>query len=241
MVRSLNCNSDHKSLKYLFSQKELNMRQRRWMEYLTDYDFTLNYHPGKANVVADALSRKKEGILAHVLIKEWLMLESTTSYTFETPASEDYSCYVAQMTFLPTLIEKIVDSQAQSHEPDKYLIKATDADDIDWVLHPDNSLRFRNRLWIPKDVQLRKEILDEAHRSHYTIHPGNTKMHKDLRRNFWWPGMKKHIAQYVSKCLTCQQVKAEHRRPSGPLQSLPIPEWKWEHVTMDFCFRFTSN
>ena len=59
-------------------------------------------------------------------------------------------------------------------------------------------------------------------------------MYQDLKLNFWWPGMKKEIADFVSKCLHYQQVKAEHQRPAGLLQPLPIPEWKWEHITMDF-------
>ena len=67
--------SDHKSLKYIFTQPDLNMRQRRWMEYLDDYDFTLHYNPGKANVVADALSRKSWGVLANEVSREWKMLE----------------------------------------------------------------------------------------------------------------------------------------------------------------------
>ena len=68
--------SDHKSRKYIFTQRDLNMRQRRWMESLEDYEFTLHYHPGKANVVADALSRKSQGALASIASREWQMLET---------------------------------------------------------------------------------------------------------------------------------------------------------------------
>ena len=67
---------DHKSLKYVFTQRDLNMRQRRWMEYLEEYDFTLHYHPSKANVVADALNWKPRGVLASVASREWQVLES---------------------------------------------------------------------------------------------------------------------------------------------------------------------
>ena len=81
---------------------------------------------------------------------------------------------------------------------------------------------------------LRKEILNESHTSVYTMHPGSTKMYKDIKRNFWWENMKRDVVDYVSKCLTCQLVKIEHQRPAGQLQLLDIPEWKWDHITMDF-------
>lgn len=75
--------------------------------------------------------------------------------------------------------------------------------------------------------------MDEAHKMRYSIHPGSDKMYFDLRDAYWWPGMKKEIAEYVSKCLTCLKVKAEHQKPSGLLQQPPILEWKWENITMD--------
>ena len=77
-------------------------------------------------------------------------------------------------------------------------------------------------------------VLDEAHKSVFAMHPDNNKMYRDLKQTYWWPKMKKEIAEYVSKCLQCQQDKAEHQKPGGLLQPLHIPEWKWEHVTMDF-------
>jgi hypothetical protein len=95
-------------------------------------------------------------------------------------------------------------------------------------------LWFNNRIVIPKDHQLRKQILNEAHLSKFSIHPSSTKMYQDLRRNFWWTRMKREIAKYVSECDTCQRVKASHLRVSGTLQPLPIPSWKWEDISMDF-------
>ncbi|GJT44612.1 putative reverse transcriptase domain-containing protein [Tanacetum coccineum] len=81
---------------------------------------------------------------------------------------------------------------------------------------------------------VRTVIMDEAHKSKYSVHPRADKMYHDLRDIYWWPGMKRDIATYVSKCLTCSKVKAEHQRPSGLLQQLEIPEWKWDKITMDF-------
>ena len=104
----------------------------------------------------------------------------------------------------------------------------------DFVLSDDGVLRFKTRLCVPNDGDLRRELLKEAHCSRLVIHPGGTKMYKDLRQNYWWSGMKRDIAQFVAQCLVCQQVKVEHQRPAGFLQPFSIPEWKWEHITMDF-------
>jgi hypothetical protein len=90
------------------------------------------------------------------------------------------------------------------------------------------------RIVIPNDAELRRDILDEAHKTRYTIHPGSTKMYQDLKKKFWWQGMKRDVAEYVAQCHVCQQVKAEHQRPAGPLQPLSIPEWKWDQIAMDF-------
>ena len=92
----------------------------------------------------------------------------------------------------------------------------------------------RNRLCVPDVDSLHREILDEAHNAPYAMHPGTTKMYKTLREHYWWPKMKADVAEFVARCLTCQQVKAEHHTPVGKLQSLPIPVWKWERITMDF-------
>ena len=87
---------------------------------------------------------------------------------------------------------------------------------------------------MPDVDELRKEIMEEAHFSAYSIHPSSTKMYHDLKDTYWWNGMKRDIVNFMSKCLTCQQVKLEHQRPSGLLQQLPIPKWKWEIIAMDF-------
>jgi hypothetical protein len=85
-----------------------------------------------------------------------------------------------------------------------------------------------------KDFELRRKIMDEAHCSWYSIHPGTNKMYQDLKKNFWWTRMKQEIAKYVSDCDTCQRVKADHLRPARNQQPLSIPEWKWENIWMDF-------
>jgi hypothetical protein len=95
-------------------------------------------------------------------------------------------------------------------------------------------LFFGKRIVVPKDHNLRCLILDEAHNSQFSIHPGSTKMFQDLKQRFWWTRMKREIARYVAECDVCQRVKAVHLKPTGTLQPLPIPSWKWENIGMDF-------
>lgn len=98
----------------------------------------------------------------------------------------------------------------------------------------DGSLRFMGRWCVPNVGDLKRKILEEAHNTPYYVHPGGDKLYKDLKVNFWWPCMKKEIAEFVAKCLVCQKVKIEHQRPGGLLQPLPIPAWKFDSISMDF-------
>ena len=98
--------SDHKSLKYIFTQRDLNMRQHRWMEFLEDYDFTLHYHPGKANVVADALSRKSRGVLASIASREWRMLETVGQFGLRY--SEQAQGTLGSLVATPSLLSRLI-------------------------------------------------------------------------------------------------------------------------------------
>ena len=116
---------------------------------------------------------------------------------------------LASLSFQPTLVERIKLSQA-------------DYPHLKKIMDEDGALRFGSRLCVLNDPLFKKEILEEAHYSPYTIHLGSTKMYNDLRENFWWNDMKRETAHFVEQCLTCQQVKALHQQPSGLLQPLPI-------------------
>ena len=82
------------------------------------------------------------------------------------------------------------------------------------------------------------KLIYESHNTVFTMHPGGKKMYQDLKQYYWWRGMKKDVTEYVSKCLTCQQVKAEHQVLSDFLNPLKIPQWKWDNITMDFVSSF---
>jgi IS30 family transposase len=93
---------------------------------------------------------------------------------------------------------------------------------------------FKDRLCVPDIKSIQELILKEAHETAYSIQPGSEKMYQDLKKRFWWYGMKREIAEYVAVCDSCQRIKAEHQRPAVLLQTLQIPQWKWDEIRMDF-------
>ncbi|GJV41684.1 putative reverse transcriptase domain-containing protein [Tanacetum coccineum] len=212
--------TDHKSLQHILDQKELNMRQRRWLELLSDYDCDIRYHPGKANVVADALSRKEREpplrVRALVMtisldLPKQILNAQTEARKPENIKSEDVGGMLIENAKFPEAIRE------QKLEP-----------------RADGTLCLNGRSWLPCYGDLRTVIMHESHKSKYSIHPGSDKMYQDMKKPYWWPNMKADIATYVSKCLTCAKVKAEHQRPSGLLVQHKIPEWKWDNITLDF-------
>ncbi|GJR49707.1 putative nucleotidyltransferase, ribonuclease H [Tanacetum coccineum] len=174
-----------------------------WRHYL--------YHPGKANVVADALSRK-ERLKPRQVRAMALTIQSGIKGMIVAAQGKALSQEDVREEKLYNLVQQMEKKE-------------------------DGSLYFMDRVWVPLMGGVRTVIMDKAHKSRYSVHPGADKMYYDLRDMYWWPGMKKDIAVYVSECLTCAKVKAEHQRPSGLLQQPEIPEWKWENITMDFIIK----
>ncbi|GJZ00533.1 putative reverse transcriptase domain-containing protein [Tanacetum coccineum] len=193
--------TDHKSLQHILDQKELNMRQRRWLELLINYDCEIRYHPEKANVVVDALSREEriKPLRVQTLVMTIGLDLTKQILNAQTEARKPKNIkneYVGGM-----LIEN-------SKDPEKLRTEK---------LEPcaDGTLCLNGRSWLPCYSDLSTVIMHESHKYKYYIHPGSNKMYQDMKKLYWWPNMKADITTYVSKCLTCVKVKAEHQRPSG--------------------------
>nr|GEZ45171.1 putative reverse transcriptase domain-containing protein [Tanacetum cinerariifolium] len=138
------------------------------------------------------------------------------------------------MTIPSSIKAKILEAQSEASKNTSTPTKMLQGLDKQLERKEDGELCLAKRIWMPVYGNLRTLLINEAHATRYSVHPGAEKMYYDLRGLYWWPKMKKDIAIYVSKCLTCSKVKAEHQKPSGLLQQPEIPEWKWENITMDF-------
>ena len=169
--------NNHKSLKYLFDQKELNMRHRRWMEYLKDYDFELLYHPGKANVIADVLSRKRVHVPA-IMIKELEPIEQLRDMNPGLDTGAGHIRY-SMLRFTNEFLDEVRVKQDNDQELQQIISELGIEKRKDFRMGRDGILRFRERVCVPSSRVLRKMLLDEGHTSRLSIHPGMTKMYND--------------------------------------------------------------
>jgi hypothetical protein len=217
---------DHKSLKYIFTQPDLNMRQWRWLELIKDYELEVHYHLRKANVVADALSHK-----AHYNYLPAVCLTGEESSTWVLP-----NLSLFNITLTPTLRAEIIAAQKDDKGTGHIKRRMREGDPKVACFYEDaeGTLWFKERLVVPRREALKKKISDEAHTSRYSIHPGSIKMYHDLRQQFWWTRMKREAALYVSECDTYWKVQADYMKPRGLLQPLCMPEWKWDDISVDF-------
>ena len=191
------------------------------MEYLKDYDFELLYHQGKANVVVDALSRKRVHMSA-MMMKELELIEKLRDMNFNLYTSADHiRCNMLQIT--NEFLDEVRQEQGKDQELQQIVGELGTEKRKDFRMGRDGILRFRERVCVPRSRVLRKMLLDEGHKSRPSIHLSMTKMYKDLKATFWWTGIKPDVADYVASCLVYQKAKIEHQRSGGTLEPLDIP------------------
>ena len=164
-------------------------------------------------MVADALSRKSTGSICHLKAAYLPRLMELRSLGVRLELT-DNGALLATFHVRPILIDKIRELQTQDPTMIKLKWEAKSGQLKGFLVRADGTVMMGHRLCVPDVGELRKEIIEEAHSSVYAMHPGSTKMYHTLREHYWWRGMKKDVAEFVSRCLICQQVKAEHQRPA---------------------------
>jgi hypothetical protein len=168
--------NDHKNLKYIFTQKDINLRQRRWLELIKDYDLEIHYHPGKANLVADTLSRKGHTNMAMILQFPNELVKEFERLNLKVVAHAE----VVTLEVQSTLEQEIRKWQLEDAGIQKIKESMKQGEASDFTEDEQGTVWFKNRLCVPEIGNLRETILREAHDSAYSIHPGSTKMYEDL-------------------------------------------------------------
>jgi hypothetical protein len=197
-----------------------------WRHYLMGNHCNI----GKANVVADALSRKVR--CNHLELEPVRLCEEMRRLNLEVVQQGNLYALAAESN----LYDRIITAQRNDEDLQIIKQKLAEGDPKYTCFHKDHQdvIWFGKRLVVPVDSEIKKIILDEAHKSKFSIHPGSTKMYQDLKQNFWLSNMKVDIAKYVAECDTFHRMKASHLKSAGVLQPLSIPMWKWEDISMDF-------
>ena len=190
--------------------------------------------------MADALSRKAYCSELEVQVQQPLLYEELRKLNLEIVPQGEVNNLVVE----PDLDNSIKVIQTYDSDVAKIKRDLARGKAAFFTVDDDGTLFFDNRLVVPRskpNLNLTPRVMKEAHDTPLSIHPGSTKMYTDIRQRYWWSNMKQDIARYVEECDVCRCVKAEHQRPTGTLQPLYIPEWKWDKIEMDFVTGFPRS
>jgi hypothetical protein len=191
--------TDHKSLKYIFTQLNLNLRQKRWLELIKDYDLGINYHPGKANVVVDALSQRSHVSQLVVNSMPFELCEEFDKLNLGIVANTE----AMEMEVGSSLLQEIRRVQLEDEKVKEIKCNIKEEKSPGFLEDDEGVLWYKRMIYVPNIKELKEKILHEAHESAYSIHPAGNKMYHDLKATYWWYGMKRDITEYVALCDTC--------------------------------------
>jgi hypothetical protein len=192
--------TDHKSLKYIFTQLNLNLGQRRWLELITNYDLGINYHLGKANVVADALSRRSHVSQLVVNSMPFELCEEFDKLNLRIIVNTE----AMEMKVGSSLLQEIRRGQLEDENAQEIKRNIKEKKSPGFSKDDEGVLWYKGRICVHNIKELKVKILREAHESAYSIHPGGNKIYHDLKTTYWWYGIKRDVAEYVALCDTCQ-------------------------------------
>ena len=180
------------------------------MELIKDYDYVIDYHLGKANVVTDALSRKT--------------MQTLRALNPHLSLSDD-GATLAELIARPDLLNRVLGAQKNEEKNFSIVSQIGEGKGTEFSVKEDGSLYYKDRVCVTNDSELKKSILEEAHSGSFAMHSDSTMMYQDLKVSYWWSKMKRDVSEFMTKCLVCQKVKIEHQIPSGLLQLIRITEW----------------
>ena len=163
------------------------------MEFIKDYDCVINYHPRKANVVVDALSRKS--------------VQTLRALNAHLSLSDDDAILV-ELVAKPDLLNRVLEAQKNDEKIASIVNQSREGQETEFTMNEDGFVYYKDRVYVPNDDELKKSILEEAHRGSFAMHPSSTKMYQDLKTSYWWSRMKRDVSEFMTKCMVCQKVKA---------------------------------
>jgi hypothetical protein len=191
---------DHTSLRYIFTQPDLNLRQRRWLQLIKNYDLEINYHPGKGNVVVNALSCKSHVSQLVADSMPFELCEEFDKLNLRIIANAE----VVEMVVGSSLLQEIRRGQVEYEKIQEIKCNIKEEKLPRFLEDDQGALWYKGRICVANVKELKDKILHEAHESAYSIHPGGNKMYHDLNATYWWYGMKRDVVEYVALCDTSQ-------------------------------------
>lgn len=228
--------TNHRSLEYFMTTKQLNRRQARWSELLADFDFNIIYRPGVQDTKPDALTRRHD---YHPLEKGSSLTTAANPQNFQTLLRPGQYLGTAT-TGLDRLeislpIKSLLKTGLETDESAKpFLDKANHPSEAHPYTRDDEGLlRYGESFYVPANNELRTLVMKECHDALTSGHPGRHKTIQLIRRHYWWPGLKGFVNHYIDSCDLCCRTKTRRHQPYGELKSLPIPPYPWSSVSMD--------